>query len=217
MPECGSERLRPPVKARAVPAESFAELLRLAVHDADAASGLALAYAAFPPDGRRALVDAVLADGKTGTAGLSAVLASFLGVERDAGVARHICCAISALAGNGLQGAVPARAALAGDEALGALRLARPLFGEWAETLELWWERERGITRAVFEPMAANACLTRDRGAEPGDLPFTEVPLCRAIDRATAVLWEHRKRIGPLPAAVRPFADLFSLPVDPAG
>lgn len=213
MNKSGSRSLMPLAKTRPAVSEAFTDLLERAARDPDAAAGLALAYASFEAPVRRAVIETILTDSGARKMDPSAVLASLLGVEADSEVCRDIACALSAGPGNGLGATGRERALVAGDEARGALLYARPLFGPFLEALELQWRQNEGVTRAVFHPLATTEGVERLRASASRGLDYDEIPVARAIDRATAVLWEHRKRCGRLPSALDPFLDLFS--VDP--
>ncbi|MGD8861726.1 MAG: hypothetical protein PVI30_17075 [Myxococcales bacterium] len=189
--------------------EPFAALLRAAVDDAQAAQGLALAYAALPRAQREELVDAVVDDAHDEGICASQVLASLLSVEDDAHVARRIASCISAAGGAGLATREPCRAMLAGDEAEGSLLLTRPLHGNFAEVLGLSWRRGEGIVYSFFEPLVrtddAPGSAERLRHADA----LEEAPPAFAVDVVTPVLWSHRRRHGDLPEVVAHFADLF--------
>ncbi len=190
---------------------AFVTLLERASRDPEAAAGLALAYAAFAPPIRRALVEAIVTDAASGSVEVSTVLVALLGVEPDAELCRDIACALSAAASGAPVATGRERALFAGDETRGALLYARPLFGPFLETLLLRWTRDGGVSRAHFLPLATEETVERIEAEADPDLRFEEVPVTRAFDRAAVVLWEHRKRHGELPEALLPFAALFSL------
>jgi hypothetical protein len=189
--------------------EPFAALLRAAVEDADAAQGLALAYAALPRAQREQLIDAVVDDADEEGICVSEVLASLLSVEDDAQVARRIASSISAAGGVGLATREPCRAMLAGDTTEGSLLLTRPLHGNFAEVLGLSWRDGEGIVHSFFEPLvrATDARHSAERLRHAGQME--EAPPAFAVDVVTPVLWGHRRKHGDLPEVVAHFADLF--------
>ena len=190
---------------------AFGALLARASRDPETATGLALAYAALDTPVRRGVVEAIAAESVSGRVDVSVALAALLGVEPDAEVCREITCALSATAGTGLEATGREQAFFAGDETRGMLLYTRPLFGVFLESLRLQWTRGQGLTRADFFPLTTEETVTRLATGGDRDVQFEEVPAAYAIDRAAAVLWEHRRRHGELPSALQPFADLFSL------
>jgi hypothetical protein len=205
--------------------EPFAALLKAAVEDAQAAQGLALAYAALDTPDRMQLIDAVVNDAEGEGIHAPAVLASMLAVEEDAAVARHIASSMSAGGGAGLTCVESCRAMLEGDEREGRAVLARPLHGHFVELLGLRWEQGRGIVKSIFEPLAhgdeladkAHA-LEDDRDPRPekrAGARLEAMPLSFVVDVVTPVLWHHRRLHGSLPDVVARFADLFQPELEP--
>lgn len=204
---------RPLAKTGGRAREPFAALLKAAVEDAQAAQGLALAYAALEAPERMRLIDAVIADATAEQISASAVLASLLAVEESAEIARHIASAMSAAGAVGLTCVEPCRAMLCGDEESGRALLARPLHGHFVELLGLRWEAGRGIVESMFEPLAhAQDVDTKAKQLDAGDgaaSGLETMPLSFVVDVVTPVLWHHRRMHGELPPVVARFADLF--------
>ena len=210
-PVSGSGRTgRPPLaKAKADSAEPFSALLAAAVENPSAAQGLALAYAGLEHTQRRRLIDAVLFDTRAADIDPSAVLAPLLGIEEDLDLARYIASAISASGGAGLRCDATTRAFLTGDSTDGSALLARPLYGRFVEVLGLAWNRERGVMKSLFEPMASGGDLDRFKRKLPQGERLEEIPVAFALDVVVMALWQHRRLHGELPELVTRFADLL--------
>lgn len=212
----GDSRDRPSVaKATRGSAGAFGALVIAAARDCDAARGLALAYAALDHDGRWQIVDAVVADARAEGISPCVVLASLLSVEEETDVAQHIADAISEAGGTGLASTVRPRALAAGDDERGGVILVRPLHGTFVEALALAWQRDAGVTHAVFDPMVHDGDALGHKASLPAELHFESVPISFAIDLVTPVLWSHRRKNGALPPGVTRFADLFSIAPEP--
>lgn len=212
----GDSRDRPSLaKATRGSAGAFGALVIAAARDCDAARGLALAYAALDRNGRWQIVDAVVADARAEGISPCVVLASLLSVEEEADVAQHIADAISEAGGSGLEVTARPRALAAGDEEHGGVILVRPLHGTFVEVLALAWQRDVGVTHAVFDPMVHDGDALSHKASLPPDLRFESVPITFAIDLVTPVLWNHRRNNGALPPGVTRFADLFSIAPEP--
>jgi hypothetical protein len=213
-----SERPRPPRSQGGPPrgrAGPFGALLAAAARDPAAARGLALAYASLDVAGRERIVDAVVADAAAEGISASVALAPLLAVEEDPVVARVIADAIGREGGLGLEVSTGPRALLAGDEHAGGVLLVRPLHGTFVEVLALAWDRDRGVTHCVFDPLVDDGMAAANASRLPAALRFEEVPVGYAIDRIAPVLWSHRRAHGVLPPGVERFADLFSIGLEP--
>ncbi len=207
---------RPLAKTSDVGARAFGELVRCAVGDPDAASALALAYALLPDDARAELVEAVARDAQTHGVSGSLVLASLLAVEEDARLARQIADNISAEGGKGLASSGHAKSLLAGDERRGGLVLVRSLYGAFVEVFALEWDPARGIVRADFDPLACGERVQQYTSRMPHGMSLEDVPVHHAVRMLVRVLWNHRRRFGSLPSAVRDFDRLLAVASDGA-
>lgn len=192
------------------PAGAFGALLVAATDEPDAANGLALAYAALSPPQRRDLIPAVVADARAEGVCPSLLLASLLGVEQNADIARLIAEAIGEARSSELQPAAPTRALMAGDAQEGGALLIRPLHGHFVEVLALAWNPHTGVTHARAESLVATAEADTVARHLPGGLRLEDTPVAFAVDTLTGALWHHRQLHGSLPDDVAQFAEIFS-------
>ncbi len=181
-------------------------LLQAAERDAEAAEGLASAYARLAPAERRALLATVVEDSAAAGRSPVAVLTLLLSVEPEPSLVR-------AIAERLMQEGVclhhaPAGAWTWGGDDDGGVALVR-----WAQhrchevVLVSWragaleWTR---VNRLAHDEPAADAASRAGvpEGAEP-------VAWDAALDRLAARLWELRRRQGALPKRLRPLAGLF--------
>lgn len=194
--------MRPPrlelVKSRDAGDESpFEALLALADRDAEAAEGLALAYAALERHDRDALVASVVHDARRAGRSPAGPLALLLAVEPDRELAETIARALAELE-------PPGRARgtgwIWGSEEEGGVALAR----EAGPSLTLLGVRWRGAAIDVSRPEPVR-CDALERGREMLEVP-TSAEMCSldaAIDRLAERLWRTCRDHGPLPAELR--------------
>ena len=190
---------------------AFEALLRNAGTDPDAASGLALAYAALPDDAREQLITSIDATGPLASTDTNALLL-LLGVEREPRIARRIA---EALERGPEVGGQPKAAYGWGDLDGGGVAIFRPLHGEFADTLVVRWTDSSLAARPRFMDHAANLDAFRVTASLPDEA--AAMPYEEAVDRLAMALWRHRRRGGTLPDSLRPFAELFSTPAHGAG
>lgn len=183
----------------------FDALLRAAARDADAASGLALAYAEMTTDARTKLIDAVAPDPNA--------LALLLGVEEDPALAWKIAVALRTFErGAGQGGLASARRDAAfewGDVDEGGVGLVRHLHGEFVDALRVSWSAGTLDVEALPVSTGGDAEALGKEVGVPSD--GKRVPFERGVDRLTEVLWRIRREGRVIPAAVRRFADVFTV------
>jgi len=175
----------------------FGALLRAVSTDGSAAGGLAAAYACMEPEGRRRLVDTVVADAAAEGVASGPALATLLSAERDPAVARHIFAAMGE-AGQ-MQPVGPPTAMSTGDSKRGAAVVIRPLFGELVELVASSWTAE-GVGEVRHEPLVGPAALDHALGRVEDAAALRPCSIDHALGLLAQVLWRHRRRHGSLPA-----------------
>jgi hypothetical protein len=195
------------VGAAPIDASPFAALLRAAEHDAEAAEGLALAYAALAPDERARLVATVIEDSSESGRSPTAVLALLLGIEDVPELAAMLASALCDAASRELVRRGGDAGWSWGGERDGGVAIAR--------------QREDGLLDLVCVRWLdgdldahARALVRREELAEAHEhLGIPEaaerVEARAAIDRLAEVLWRARRTRGGLPETLRGLADLF--------
>ncbi len=191
----------------------FEALLRAAATDAEAASGLALAYADMIPEARAKLVESVIDGPKRGAAPANTdVLLLLLGVEEEPAIAQVIADALlSAVEDRLPEARRPQRDAAFGwgDPTRGGVGIVRHLHGEFADALRVSWSSDALEAQSLLMTDAIDLDRLRQRTSIPSGAQ--RVPFEHAVDSLTAALWRHRRSGGEMPAEVRPFAELFSV------
>ncbi len=210
MLETENRLLRPLKKAYPRETGIFDGLLSRAVHEPELACDLALTYASLEGAARKKLVQTVVVDARADGIDISALLVALLVVERDVQIARLIATHMTVDGGQALAPAFRSESLLAGDEHSGGAVIVRPLYASFVDAYALAWNSEQGITHAWCEPIASNVDTTHYVGNLPDGLAFDAAPIAFTIERVAKVLWNQRKRFGPLPDELRGFAGLFS-------
>lgn len=206
---------RPRPLAKAVAGRSpFGALLAAATTNADAAQGLAQAYAALGPEERGALLAAVASDARREGLHAGSVLAALLPVETDAALARRIAAELVASGGAELAPQASPRALLAGDVEQGGALIARPLYGAFSEVLVLAWERGRGFVLADQVSLVRSDRAVGEACRLPLGLVLVETDLPRVLDVVRAVAVAHRGHGARVPSAFGRFEDLLGLERD---
>ncbi len=183
----------------------FDALLVAAEEDAEAAEGLALAYAALDHDARSALFTSVVRDAEDAGRSPAGPLALLLAVEEDRALAERIARALSDAS------PPPGRARGAGwtwgSSEEGGIALA----SEGAAAIALFgvtWEGAR--LRALRAGPVAKGQLEEGRRRLGVPESAETIPLDAAIDRLASQLWRARRASGPLPEDLRALAGLFA-------
>jgi hypothetical protein len=209
MPETESQLLRPPKKANLRGKSIFGDLLSRVVLEPILACDFAFTYESLGSVARKKLVETVVRDARAESTEISALLVALLAVERDEQIARLIATNITVEGGKALLPSCRRQSLLAGDEQWGGVVIVRPLYASFVDVYALAWNSEAGITHALCEPITNATDITRYARILPDGLAFDEAPFAFTIDLVAKVLWNQRKRFGPLPAEFRGFVDLF--------
>jgi len=209
MPETENRLMRPLKKAFPSKGGVFGELLWRTVREPDLACTLALVYESLERDERNKLVQNVVVDARAEGIDISVLLVALLAVERDVQIARLIATEITVDGGEVLAPSCRANALRAGDEQRGGAIVVRPLYASFVEVYAIVWNSQEGITHALCEPIANAVDATQYAQHLPDGLAFNEAPLALAVDLVAKVLWNQRRRFGPLPAEMYGFAELF--------
>jgi len=188
----------------------FAGFLRSAAQDADAAQGLAAAYASLQTDLRARLIDAVVRDATQEGIDPATVLVSLLAVEDAPEIAWRIAKALSRCEPEALRARSAAQAVSVGDTLEGGAVLLRPLYGDFVEVAALAW-RSGQVTHAYAPALcAAPEALARAQGALPS-LAWGECSVDDAASLMRGVLEHHRGVHGVLPEGAQKVLERLQL------
>ncbi|MCA9601014.1 MAG: hypothetical protein KC417_03250 [Myxococcales bacterium] len=183
-------------------ARPFGALVALAIGDAQAAGGLALAYGSLPPVARRRLVDAIVEDAASEGVAPASVLASLLAVENDPETAAHLFGAMTLAGPEGLAHRAEPKG-WAGDD---AAAIAIPLYGEFVELIGLVWDAEGRVQQTCVEPLLTARELAARVSRFGGDSRLAAVRYDVALDAMVQALWTHRRAAGSMPDGLERFA-----------
>lgn len=178
----------------------FDALLDAAERDAEAAEGLALAYAALDRDERDALYASVLRDAEDRDRSPAGILALLLAVEEDEELANRMARAIL----GAVRPACESGRALGwawGSTDEGGVAFAGPPRGDRLPLSSVRWQGEH-FEVVTAEPVAGHQLEEGRRRlalAESAEaMAFDE-----AVDLLAAQLWRARRTFGPLPESLR--------------
>ncbi|MGE0789341.1 MAG: hypothetical protein AB7S26_26945 [Sandaracinaceae bacterium] len=180
----------------------FEALLASAERDAEAATGLALAYADMHVDAREGMLR-VLIEERPIRVG---VLALLLGVEESPELAMRIAMAIKDAGGTSRQGSDEAWAW--GGHDAGGVALFSRLHGGFLEAVTIAWTDDGASHELVPLAREDELVALKARFGIPGGA--ARVSLEVATDRLAEGLWRLRLRRGELPETLAPLAGLFA-------
>lgn len=182
----------------------FDALLALADRDAEAAEGLALAYAALERDERDALVASVVRDAEVAGRSPARPLALLLAVEKDEELAERIA---RALADVDRPGRARGTGWTWGSVERGGVALAR----EAGPALALVAVRWSGGQLEVLQPAPVGRDQLEEGRLRLGVPESAETrSLDAAVDRLAEQLWRARLANGPLPTGLSALTAFFA-------
>ena len=183
----------------------FDALLVAAERDAEAAEGLALAYAALDHEARSALFASVVRDAEEAGRSPAGPLALLLAVEEDRALAERIARAL--LDASPPPGRARGTGWVWGSSEEGGIALASER-GPAVTLFGVAWQGAR--LRALTAAPVAKGELEEGRLRLGVPESAEAIPLDAAIDRLASQLWRARRAGGPLPEDLRALAGFFA-------